>query len=117
MTPTQIVVQFPMAGSVMQNTLLASRITIQMIRAGYEPSMLQLISVTQRSCLILQIKFVGLQEKTVVSPTSFTMGASLVLLWDGDGESTKGLTNTKSTVTSPLRKRLTMMVDFFRYLC
>jgi hypothetical protein len=35
----------------------------------------------------------------------------------GNGENTQGLTNTKSMHISALRKRLTMMGLFFKYLC
>jgi hypothetical protein len=49
--------------------------------------------------------------------TSFLMDTSARKSLIGNGASTQGLTNMLSTAMSRLRKRLTMMVLFFKYLC
>jgi hypothetical protein len=49
--------------------------------------------------------------------TLFLMGTSIPEYSIGNQESTQGLTNTLSTAMLALRKKLTMMVLFFKYLC
>ena len=50
-------------------------------------------------------------------PTSSLTDGLHLRFSDGNGESTQGLTNTSSMLTSALRRRLTKIVLFFRYLC
>jgi len=111
-----------MVGSVTLDTLLASLIIIQMSKAGYAPLMWTKIyskTESQTSWAILQISFVPYpkDKKTTVLLTSFTMEESAHTSSTGSGASTQGLTNTLSTCMSALRKRLTMIVLFFKYLC
>jgi hypothetical protein len=111
-----------MAGSVILDTQLALAIIIPMLMAGFVPSMLIVISVvglSQTSCQILQIRFVSyasLKKKDAL-PTLSLMVVSPLAKKHGLGEHTRALTNTTTTVTSRLRKKLTMMGLFFKYLC
>jgi hypothetical protein len=49
--------------------------------------------------------------------TLFSTEKSAPLSLDGSLETTTELTNTPNTLISALRKKLTMMGLFFRYLC
>jgi hypothetical protein len=111
-----------MVGSVIPDTLLASQIIIQMSILGYAPSMWTKTytkAESQMSWEILLISFVPYpkHKETRVLLTSFTMEESAHTSLTGSGANTQGLTNTLSTCMSALRKRLTMIVLFFRYLC
>jgi len=122
MTHSQIVTAHRMAGSVIPDTQLALAIIIPMLMAGFVPSMLIVMSVvgaSQTSCQILQIRFVSyasLKKKDAL-PILSLMVVSHPLKKDGHGENTQGLTNTTTTAISRLRKKLTMMGLFLRYLC
>ena len=122
MTRSQIVTAHRMVGSVIPDTLLASLIIIQMSRAGFVPLMWTKIytkAESQTSWEILLISFVPCpsQKQTSVLVTSFTMDESAPASLTGSGASTRGLTNTLSTCMLALRKKLTMIVLFFKYLC
>ncbi len=122
MIRSQIVTAHRMAGSVIPDTLLASQIIIQMHRAGFVPLMWTKIStkvVSQMSWEILLISFAPYpkHKETRVLLTSFMMEESAPTSLTGGGANTQGLTNTLSTCMSALRKRLIMIVLFFRYLC
>jgi len=101
---------------------LALAIIIPMLRAGFVPSMLIVMSVVspnQISCQILQIRFVSYAslKRNAELPTLSLMVVSPQAKKVGHGENTQGLTNTHNTVTSRFRKKLTMMGLFFKYLC
>ena len=111
-----------MVGSVIPDTLIAYQIITLMLMVGFVPSMSIVTSLRgrdQTSCQILQISFVplaSLKQRSVLV-TSFLMDGSAPKSLTGVGESTQGLTNTLSTAMLVLRKKLTMMGLFIKYLC
>jgi hypothetical protein len=123
MTHSQIGLAYQTDGSRMQGTcVLASLIIVQMLKAGYAPSMYRVgyfKDQSQTSWAILLINFdslASLRQKNVLV-TSFSMDESVQESLTGNGEHTRARTNMLSTRILALRKKLTMMVLFFKYLC
>ena len=123
MTRSQIGLAYQTDGSRMQGTcVLASLIIVQMLKAGFVPSMYRVgyfKDQSQTSWAILLINFdslASLKEKNALV-TSFSMVGSVQESLIGNGELTKGRTNMLSTHISALRKKLTYWVSFIKYLC
>jgi hypothetical protein len=122
MIPTQIVIAVQMGQLAIRDTLRASLIIIQMSKAGFVLGTVIVIyqeSPSQTSCPILLIRFdsyVSLVLKSVL-PTLFSTSESAPVKRDGLGENTMESHPTTITRISALRKKLTMMGLFFRYLC
>jgi len=67
--------------------------------------------------LVDQLRRACKASKKSVLVTLFSMKESARQSSDGSGESTRAQTHTRNTLISALRKRLTMMVLFIKYLC
>lgn len=121
MTPSQIEIELLMVGSATHDTLRVSQIIIQMLAAGYVPSMsieISRVKLNLTPCQILRIRFVSLQslisqsESATSSLTARSPAQGLI----GSGASTQASTSTLTTAISVLRKKLTLIVSFFKYL-
>ena len=107
MTPSQIVIDVPMAGSVISVIQRALAITtlIQNLEWLSEQSMLIEMSIraaSPTSCPILQIKFVSLQSlERSASLMSYSMAESHHLAWAGAGENIREAIRTTIRVFLP----------------
>ena len=119
---SQIEIELQTAGSVIPDTLLASLIIILMSKVGFVPLM-SIVTYSrdqsQTLCATLLISFGEpvKQSKRPALITLFSMGSSIPEYSIGNQESTQGLTNTRNTLISALRKKLTYWVSFIKYLC
>ena len=105
MIPTQIEIELPMGGSVIQSTLLASLITIQMLKDGFAPSMWMLISTGQKELpYILQIRFENMRSPVSESLILSTWAKSAHANPFGDGSNTQASTPTITTSISRFQK-------------
>ena len=123
MTRSQIGLAYQTDGSRMQGTcVLASLIIVQMLKAGFVPSMYRVgyfKDQSQTSWAILLINFdslASLNQKNVLV-ISFSMAGSVQESSIGNGEHTRARTNMLSTHISALKKKLIMMGLFIKYLC
>ena len=124
MMPSQsVIVRLTVGSQIYGTCVLASLIIFQMLRReSFVLSMWTLtyrVDQSQKSCQILQMRFESMQSLTARKelPTSYLTAELPLPSLDGSGVNTQGLTNTLSMRISALRKRLTMTVLFFRYLC
>jgi hypothetical protein len=122
MIASQIVIGVAMAPRGILVMLFVSRIIIQMHKIGYGLGTAIVIYTkagSQMSCPILLIRFDSYASLALRSefPTLFSMEKSTPASLTGSQENTQGLTNTTTTPTSALKKKLTMMGLFFKYLC
>jgi len=118
MTVSQIEIELPMGGLVIPNTLRASLITIQMLKDGYAPSMLTLISTNQKELpYILQIKFENvlnpIDEYLMLSTWAKSAHANPF----GVGLSIQESTHTITTSTSLLHKLRMKIKSFLTSRC
>jgi len=123
MTVSRAAVGVAMDGSQMQGTfVLASLITYQMLMAGFVPSMYRVTFLRDQNQTLWVIfvtnyeSLVSLSKKKEL-PTSFLRVAFVPESLTGNGVITAVQTNTLSTLTLALRRRLTYWVSFIKYLC
>jgi len=118
MTVSQIEIELPMGGSVIPNTLLASLITIQMLRDGYAPLTLMLTSTGRKERpFILQIRFENMRNPQDELLTLSTWAKSAHANPFGDGLNTQASMPTNITSMSRLQKLLMKIKHFLTSLC
>jgi hypothetical protein len=118
MTRSQIVIAAPMGGSVITDTLKLSLITIQILKDGFVPSTLTLISTIEKTHpYILQISYEPMASPADEYLMLSTWAKSHPLNHSGDGLSIVDPIHIKPTFMSRLKSLPMRIVRFltFRY--